>query len=176
MIRVAILVLICAALVGALVLAAVRSGDGGYDGDQTIKGTVEFEGEIPGGADPEAVEVIDEWSATLREGDVEGAADYFKLPSIAQNGTPAVQLETREEVVAFNRALPCGAELTRAVTDGPYTVATFELTERPGPGPGDCGTGAGETAKTAFLIEDGLIVRWLRAPVDTAPPADGPVV
>jgi hypothetical protein len=166
-------------LVGATVAAAVIAGCGG-DGDEgdgaqlTIEGTAEEAGEIPGGADPEAIEVIDEWSQTLREGDIEGAADYFKLPSIVQNGTPAVQLETREDVIEFNRALPCGAELTRAVTEKPYIVATFELTERPGPG--ECGPGTGETAKTAFLIEDGLIVRWLRAPVDAAPPAEGPVV
>jgi hypothetical protein len=125
------------------------------------------EAEIPGGADPEEVRVIDEWSSALREGDVERAADYFTLPSIAQNGAPAVELRTREDAIAFNRALPCGAELIEAVPDGPFTVATFELTERPGAG--KCGTGVGETAKTAFLIEDGSIARWIRA-------ADDPVL
>jgi hypothetical protein len=36
----------------------------------------------------------------------------------------------------------------------------------------------GETAKTAFVIEDGLITRWIRVvdEEDLAPPAEGPVV
>lgn len=160
----------------ATIVVAGCGGDGEESGEAqvTIEGTVEESGEIPGGADPEAVQVIDDWSQTLRDGDVEGAAEFFEIPSVAQNGTPAVQLRTREDVIAFNEALPCGAELKKAVTDGPYTVATFELTERPGPG--QCGPGTGQTAETAFLIRDGLIVRWLRAPVDTAPPAEGPLV
>ena len=40
------------------------------------------------------------------------------------------------------------------------SVATFRLTERPGPGV--CGQGTGETAQTAFVIEDGEIVEWRR--------------
>ena len=147
-----------AALVAAALLLGC-GGDGGEEGDSPPA--------VPGGAEPEDVQVIDEWSTALREGDVEAAADYFELPSIAQNGTPAVQMETREDVVAFNEALPCGAELVRAETDGPYIVATFELTERPGEG--ECGDGVGAEAKTAFLIKDGKIARWLRA-------ADDPVI
>jgi len=141
-----------------MIVVAIAGCGGGEEGEQA---------EIPGGADPEEVRVIDEWSSALREGDVDAAAEYFKLPSIAQNGTPAVELTTRKDAIAFNRALPCGAELIEAVTDGPFTVATFELTERPGAGA--CGDGVGETAKTAFLIEDGLIARWIRA-------ADDPVL
>ena len=178
-----LLLIACAALASGAIAGCGDDGDEGDQAQLTIEGTVEEGGEdadegapeeIPGDADPKAVQVIDQWSETLREGDIEGAAEYFELPSVAQNGTPAVQLRTREDVIAFNRALPCGAELKRAVTDGPYTVATFELTERPGPG--ECGPGIGQTAETAFLIRDGLIVRWLRAPADSAPPAEGPVV
>ena len=77
--------------------------------------------------------MIDDWAAALSEGDVEAAADYFALPSIAQNGTPPLDLESREDVIAFNEALPCGAELVEATEeDGRFIVATFELTERPG--------------------------------------------
>lgn len=151
-------------LLPALLAAAVISGCGSDDPD------------IPGGADPEDAQVIDEWSTALREGDIEAAADYFKLPSLAQNGTPPLELENREDVLLFNRALPCGAELVRAEEQGRYTVATFELTERPGPG--ECAGGVGTTAKTAFLIEDGLIRAWIRAPSGEpiAPPVEGPVI
>ena len=144
----------------ALLLGLAIAGCGGDDdsGDP----------EIPGGADPEAAQVIDDWSRTLSEGDVEAAADYFKLPSVAQNGTPPVPLETREDVIAFNEALPCGAELVEAIDHAGFVIATFELTERPGEG--ECGPGVGEEAKTAFVIEDGHITEWRRVPGDEAEP------
>ena len=117
------------------------------------------ESSVPGGADPEAVRVIDEWSTALREGDVDRAASYFELPSVAQNGTPPIQLETREDVVEFNDALPCGAELIEARREGEFTVATFRLTDRPG---GGCGPGTGGTASTRFRISDGKFTEWRR--------------
>jgi hypothetical protein len=119
------------------------------------------EGEtVPGGGDPDAVEVIKEWADELRAGDVLAASERFALPSVVQNGTPPIRLTDRREVEAFNRSLPCGAKLTEAISSGRYTIATFELTERPGPG--ECGDGVGETARTAFAIEDGLITQWRR--------------
>ena len=45
-------------------------------------------------------------------------------------------------------------------------VATFRLTERPGPG--RC-TGVGRLAATAFLIEKRHIVQWLRQPDPVQP-------
>jgi hypothetical protein len=129
---------------------------------------------VPGGADPDAVEVIKDWSDELRAGDVLAASERFAVPSVVQNGTPALVLEDRRQVEAFNRSLPCGAKLTEAVSSGRFTIATFELTERPGPG--ECGNGVGETAKTAFVIHDGRITEWRRvvdaqegAPTSTAP-------
>jgi hypothetical protein len=120
--------------------------------------------------------VIRDWADDLRGGDLEAAADHFQLPSVAQNGSAPIQMRTRGEVRAFNASLPCGAELIDAEQHGRFTIATFELTERPGEG--ECGTGVGETAKTAFVIEDGLITRWIRVvdEEDLAPPAEGPVV
>jgi hypothetical protein len=152
-------------LIGLVALAGCGGGGDPTDSE-----------EIPGSADPEAAEVIRDWADDLRGGDLEAAADHFELPSIAQNGTAPIQLRTRDQVRAFNASLPCGAELTAAETHGRFTIATFELTDRPGAG--ECGTGVGETAKTAFLIEDGLITRWIRVvdEEELAPPAEGPVV
>jgi hypothetical protein len=131
---------------------------------------------IPGGADADDVRVIADWADALRAGDIEGASDFFAVPAVVENGTPPLRLTTRDEVDAFNRSLPCGAKLTEAETTGQLTIATFELTERPGAG--ECGDGVGETAKTAFAIEDGHIVHWLRVvdDEDAAPPSEGPVV
>lgn len=148
--------------------AAILLGCGG--GDDAA------DAEVPGGADAEATQVIEDWSVALREGDIEAAADFFEVPSIAQNGTPPLQLESREDVVSFNEALPCGADLVRAEDRDSFVVATFELTERPGPG--ECGAGVGSEARTAFVIEDGLITHWIRAGDEPQfePPTDQPVV
>ena len=129
----------------------------------------------PAAPSAEAVEVIDGWSTALREGDVEAAADYLELPSIAQNGTPPLDLETRDDVIAFNEALPCGAELVEAIEHAGFVIATFELTERPG---GDCGEGVGGEAQTAFQIEDGKITEWQRTgDADSLTPSqDAPIV
>jgi hypothetical protein len=121
---------------------------------------------IVGGADPDAVEVIQSWADELRAGDVSAASDRFALPTVVQNGTPALRLTSRQQVEVFNQSLPCGAKLTAATSSGKYTIATFVLTERPGPG--QCGGGVGEIAKTAFVIHDGRITEWRRV-VDEEP-------
>ena len=158
-------------LAAALVLSLAACGgddDGGGDSGQSDALSSE--------ADPEAVEVIEGWSSTLSEGDIEGAADYFALPSVAQNGTPPLDLDSREDVIAFNEALPCGAELVETVEHAGFVIATFELRDRPG---GDCGNGVGGEAQTAFQIEDGKIVEWRRTgggSSPTEPAEDRPIV
>jgi len=119
-------------------------------------------------ADAEDLEVIEAWSQTLSEGDVEGAAEYFAIPSTAENG-PIIEIESLEDAIVFNEALPCGAEVISARSEGEFTTATFRLSERPG---GACGAGTGGEASTSFVIEDGKIVEWRR--IDDAPaPGDG---
>ena len=115
----------------------------------------------------ESVAVIENWVDTLSDGDVKGAADYFAVPSVAENGAAPVTLRSRADVLAFNRSLPCGAKLVRARSLGRFIAATFRLTERPG---GTCGPGAGGLARTAFVIRDGKIVQWRRL---TNPPRSG---
>jgi limonene-1,2-epoxide hydrolase len=129
--------------------------------------------EIPGDAEHEDVAVIAAWVDTLREGDVEGAAEYFAIPSIAVNGGLMLRIRSVEDAVAFNESLPCGAELIRAEGEGEIVTATFRLTERPGPG--TCGDGTGELAQTAFEIDDGEIVEWRRVG-EGAPQTEGQAV
>jgi hypothetical protein len=107
---------------------------------------------------------------------VAAASKRFALPSVIQNGTPPLTLTSRNQVEAFNRSLPCGATLTEAVAVDRFTIATFKLTERPGPG--ECGNGVGETAKTAFVVRRGLITQWRRvvSSGEEATPPQGPVV
>jgi hypothetical protein len=120
------------------------------------------------------VGVIRGWVDTLADGDVDGAADYFAVPSVVQNATPPLTLRSRADVVAFNRSLPCGAKLVKARPVGRIIVATFRLKERPG---GACGSGVGLLARTAFVIKDGRIVQWRRLPNPSQqPPNNGPIV
>lgn len=146
-------VLVIAAAVVATVLIASPWGSDSDDGSESGSG-------IPGDADPESAAVIDEWAMTLAEGDVEGAAEFFAIPSVTENGGVVLEIEDVEDARLFNASLPCGAELTRAEAVGEFTVATFRLTERPGPG--SCGSGTGMSARTAFVIEGGEIVEWRR--------------
>jgi hypothetical protein len=123
--------------------------------------------EVAGDADSQAVEVIAAWSEALRRGDIDGAAQKFAIPSVAQNGPILIRIESEADARLFNRSLPCGGRLIRAQGEGELTTATFRLTERPGPG--SCGQGTGQTAKAAFVIRDGEITEWRR--VGEGPPA-----
>ena len=140
--------------VAALLLAL--PGCGG-SGGTTSAGNVTT---VPGSADAGDVAVIEGWAQALKRGDVDAAASYFAIPSVAENGGPPVRIRSLEEARAFNALLPCGAYVIRAQSIGRFTTATFRLTERPGPG--TCGAGVAATAQTSFVIQDGRIVQWRR--------------
>ena len=106
--------------------------------------------------------VIRGWADALRAGDVERATGYWRTPAIAANGSQPFKLLTRRAVRQFNDGLTCGARLESVERDRTYVVATFRLTERKG-GPGSCGSGVGNRARTLFLLRGGKIVQWIRA-------------
>lgn len=158
-----------------LLLSAATLGFAGCGSDEEGDATSSA-ATVEGDADPDDLQVIEDWSTTLSEGDVEGAAEYFATPSTAANGPVVIEIETLEDAVAFNETLPCGAEVVSAETTGETTIAEFVLSERPG---GGCGTGVGGTASTSFVIEDGKIVEWERVIGNSEPrsaPADDPEV
>jgi len=134
-------------------IALVGCGGGGSSSGGSAEG-------IAGDARPADVRVIDGWVTALRHGEVAAAADYFAIPSVAENGPVLLHIKSLRDARRFNQSLPCGARLVRAESAGEFTTATFHLTERPGPGA--CGAGAGETAKTSFVIRDGKIAQWRR--------------
>lgn len=113
------------------------------------------------GVSRDAADVVRRWADTLRRGDVTAAAKFFAVPSFVANGGPPARLRTKAAILRFNRSLPCGARLVRAdrARHG-FVIATFVLTERPGPG--TCGSGTDSTARTAFRLRGGLITDWLR--------------
>jgi hypothetical protein len=159
------------ALLSLTAFSACSSDDDGGDSNGSEQQPAEQQ--IPGDANPTDVAVIKEWSDTLRAGDVDGAADFFALPSVAENG-PLLRIRTHDDARLFNASLPCGAILVRAETQGAFTTATFELTERPGPG--TCGSGTGERAQTSFVIEDGKITQWRRVGIGGPQQAPGEAV
>jgi hypothetical protein len=140
----------------ALALFALAACGGGSD-STTANGDTSG---VAGNADPADVQVIDGWVTSLRHGDVDAAAHYFAIPSVAENGPLLVRIRSLDDAVRFNQSLPCGAELIRADSAGEFTTGTFRLTERPGPGL--CGPGTGSVAKTSFVIHDGKIAQWRR--------------
>lgn len=146
------------ALLAALIATAVFAGCGG--GGSTVSDTGAAPVEVPGGARPADVRVIESWAAALARGDVKAAAGYFAIPSVAENGA-LLRIRSSNDAQLFNASLPCGAHVVRAVTTGRFTTATFRLSERRGPGAG-CGLGAGGRAQTSFVIRDGKIVQWRR--------------
>jgi hypothetical protein len=128
-----------------------------------------------------SVDVIKGWSTALRTGHVQAAAEYFQIPSVFVNGPKdEFVLHSLAAAETINRLLPCGAEYVSATKRGAYIAALFKLTNRPGPGGGanGCGSGVGTTARVNFIISDGKITHWLRAPSlpgdnRTTPPAGG---
>jgi hypothetical protein len=141
--------------------------------DDLVVREVEGSEKVPHGKPTKnEVSVIRGWADALRAGHVNEASAFFAVPSFVLNGPPPVlRLDDRTAVKAFNRALPCGAVLVGTKRgQGSFVVATFKLTERPGPG--TCGTGVGHLAATSFLISDHHIVQWLRAPDPAQPDND----
>ena len=156
----------------AATLLAVAIAAAGCNDDGPDAGTTPGTGSPRAAAVPNAdARIIREWSDLLRDGKVAGATALFALPATVENGTGPLILDSRAQVRGFNESLPCGAKLLTTTRRGPYTVATFRLTERPG---GDCGTGGGQKAATAFRIEDGHIVEWLRVAVPPEQPPPEP--
>jgi hypothetical protein len=129
----------------------------------------------------QGVNVIKGWSTALRTGHVRAAAGYFHIPSVFYNGPgDEFVLHSLAAAVLVNRLLPCGAEYVSATKRGPYIDALFKLTNRSGPGGAShgCANGTGTTARVNFIISNGKITHWLRAPSQpgdngTTPPAGG---
>jgi hypothetical protein len=136
--------------------------------DQPIVREIEGSQKIrTGKPTPAEVAVIRGWADALRAGHIAQAARFFAVPALVADGTnPLRRLKNRNAVVEFNRGLPCGAKLQHTQRGASsFVIARFRLTERKGSGA--CGTGVGDAAYTAFLIEGHRILQWRRAGAPT---------
>jgi len=151
--------LLCLGLIALPIAGCGGGGDGTSSNGTVSTGSQGSPPKVAGDASSGDIRVINGWVTTLRHGDVDAAARYFAIPSVAENGV-LIHIRSLDDARRFNESLPCGARLIRAETAGDFTTATFHLTERPGPGL--CGNGTGQTAQTSFVIRDGKIVEWRR--------------
>lgn len=111
-----------------------------------------------GSSEPSDKAVIGDWIEALNAGNFPAAADRFADGAIVEQ-QEEVRLVDRAAAIAFNRSLPCRADLTGTVQERGGTLATFELrTGRRGA----CSEGG--TARVLFVIEDGLIQEWRQLP------------
>jgi hypothetical protein len=184
----------CAAVSVVAMMAIVLAGCGANHAASTAtavkeaapvpqRGDLDLPPNIPdratGPAASESRRVINAWLRALRHGNVKRAAHYFALPSKFQNVTPVLTVDSEQERIAINLALPCGAKAVAMGGAGAYTIVTFKLTKRPG---GECGAGVGGMARGAIRVEGGKIKEWYRLPDKPggrpqAPPAPaGPAV
>ena len=108
------------------------------------------------------------WSTALNEGDYEAAAGYFARGALVEQSR-TVRLPDRRAAVAFNRSLPCKADLTdleREPRRG-TVLAAFRLRDGSG---GPCEGGA----RVRFRVRDGKFAEWRQLPQPEQP--NGPVV
>ncbi|MEX2194605.1 MAG: nuclear transport factor 2 family protein [Thermoleophilaceae bacterium] len=115
-------------------------------------------------ADASDREVIDGWVKAVAGRRYERAAAYF-APNAVVEQAGEIRLRTRSDAIAFNRSLPCSAELTDVEDEGGTSLAAFRLL--PGAG-GPCEG----SARVRFTIRDGLIREWRQLPEPAAPQGD----
>jgi hypothetical protein len=111
--------------------------------------------------------VIRGWLLALNRDDYVGAADYFAVGAIIDQGDP-FRLPSPAAARIFNAGLPCRADLADVEDEpGPKSLASFRL--RAGPG-GPCSG----IVKVRFTIREGKFTEWRQLPEE--PERPGPVV
>jgi hypothetical protein len=117
-----------------------------------------------GQSHPSDARVIRSWSSALNRGNYDRAASYFAPGAIVEQAE-VFRLPGRREALAFNRSLPCRADITDIDDEGATTLASFRLREGPG-GPGAACDGS---ARVRFRLRDGKFREWRQLP-DVSPP------
>ncbi len=128
------------------------------------------------GVPASAIAVIEGWANALRSGHAKRAAAYWADPSILINGPDSaghytiIRIESEHQALAADETLPCGATLRSSSRSGAFIKANFTLSPRAGVA---ASAGCGGPASVDFLIREGLIVHWIRAPIGSSSPGGG---
>jgi hypothetical protein len=111
--------------------------------------------------------VIRGWLLALSRDDYVGAADFFAVGAIIDQGDP-FRLPSPAAARIFNASLPCRADLAGVEDEpGPKSLASFRLREGPG---GPCSG----IVKVRFTIREGKFTEWRQLPEEPEP--TGPAV
>ena len=119
-----------------------------------------------GGGGAEGVDgeqAIRDWIAALNSERYERAASFFAKDGIVEQARE-IRLEDRRDAIAFNRSLPCKADVTDVDDEGATLIAAFRLR---GGGPGGCDGGS---ARVRFRFRDGKFSEWRQLAEPQAPP------
>ena len=114
--------------------------------------------------EPDEARPIRAWNAALNAGDFDRAASYFATGAIVEQ-IDEIRLRDRRAAVAFNRSLPCRAEVTDVDDEGRTTLVAFRLL----PGRGGACRGGG-VARVRFRVRDGKFTEWRQLSAPGAPP------
>jgi hypothetical protein len=111
--------------------------------------------------------VIRGWLLALNRDDYSGAAAFFAIGAIIDQGDP-FRLPSPAAARIFNAGLPCRADLAGVKDEpGPKSLASFRL--RRGPG-GPCSG----VVRVRFTIREGKFTEWRQLLEEPEP--EGPVV
>ena len=123
-----------------------------------IEGTSPLVPTVAVGAAPAgARQVIRSWAAAVRREDWGRAADLVATRARVQTGPEVETLAGRNQVLAWNASLPCGATVERMGGARGYAIVRFRLSRRPS---ADCDGGVGNVVRAAIRVADGRIVSF----------------
>jgi SnoaL-like protein len=108
--------------------------------------------------------VIRAWSRALNREDYKRAASYFAPGAIVQQAE-VFSLPDRDAALAFNRSLPCKADITDIKDKGATTLAAFKLRA----GAGGSGASCSGVARVRFRLRGGRFVEWRQLPEPPRP-------
>jgi hypothetical protein len=148
----------------AALLAALVLGGCSFGGDEEEPKRSRAPEPVPKAkpGEPKEAKSIREWSAALNAGKYDEAAAYF-APNAVVEQTAEVRLRDRAAAIAFNKSLPCRADVTDVDDEGRTIIAAFRLRDGPG---GRC---QGGRARVRFRFKDGKFSEW-RQLTEPAPP------
>jgi len=171
----ALLALLSALALGACSLGGTEAEDDRGDGAAAGRDEQASGGENPSEpaappararprpGEPKQAEQIRAWSIANNAGRFGRAAAYFAPDAIVEQVTES-RLPDREAAIAFNRSLPCRAQVTDVKQEGDSFVAAFELSAGRGGGPS-----CGGNARVRFRFRDGRFSEWRQLAEPAAP-------
>jgi len=148
---------------GALAALAVGGCSVGGQDDASERSRAPDPVPKPKPGEPREAKSIRGWSAALNAGKFEEAASYF-APNAVVEQVAEVRLRDRAAAIAFNKSLPCRADVTDVDDEGRTIIAAFRLRDGPR---GRC---EGGRARVRFRFKDGKFSEWRQLAEPATPP------